>query len=709
MNALFLPMLFVLLLVSPPHALAGRYRFHLDNYMKSEFTALESMTQHDLPRRVSRHSVQHCARICDRHRDCRAFQYNLEHHNCELFLFNRRSRDAKLITSTHTTLYEHKDYIRECFVESGTNYRGQRNQTISEIECQRWSDSEPHDPRFNPWSFPYADLRENFCRNPDQEPTGPWCYTTDRNMRTESCGIPRCSEVPCMTCNGEDYRGFMDHSETGKPCRRWDSEHPKPFFYRPSLNPDKDLLDNFCRNPNNLLRPWCYVDDDDENWEYCNIAKCQTAPSGRLGTSGGRHCQEGSGENYRGTVAVTAAGISCQPWSSQSPHSHSFNPEQYSCKALDENYCRNPDDSAHPWCFTSLANIRVAMCNIPSCVEEQKVEACYDGDGHDYRGTASHTRNGLQCVQWDGDGIHEHKFNPTLHPEAGLDGPYCRNPDRDPHGTWCFTNDQVMHWDYCTIKPCDRSHFKPEVKVEQIINGLGDTCGKKKQNSRITFGTKTKSPWTAGLFKNGQFQGGAALVDKEWVLTSANTPISWDRPETLVVRLGMRKVTDAVDDENIEQIPVHRLVCGPPSSKLILLQLVRPTKLKHITPICLPTPGSHVENGTACEVTGWGYTEVEGQYGNLLAGNVWIMEHNLCQELSSETISNNMICAYGGKTDFCEKDYGGPLSCREGNVYVLQGIATVKLSCGNVGHPSHYIRVASFSGWVHKVVTLRRG
>lgn len=38
------------------------------------------------------------------------------------------------------------------------------------------------------------DLRENFCRNPNNDPGGPWCYTTDPNVRAEECGIPQCSE-----------------------------------------------------------------------------------------------------------------------------------------------------------------------------------------------------------------------------------------------------------------------------------------------------------------------------------------------------------------------------------------------------------------------------------------------------------------------------------------------------------------------------------
>ena len=32
----------------------------------------------------------------------------------------------------------------------------------------------------------------NFCRNPDGEPKGPWCYTTDPDERWEYCDIPGC-------------------------------------------------------------------------------------------------------------------------------------------------------------------------------------------------------------------------------------------------------------------------------------------------------------------------------------------------------------------------------------------------------------------------------------------------------------------------------------------------------------------------------------
>lgn len=38
----------------------------------------------------------------------------------------------------------------------------------------------------------------------------------------------------CMTCNGEDYRGTMDHTESGTECQRWDLQHPHKHPYHPN-------------------------------------------------------------------------------------------------------------------------------------------------------------------------------------------------------------------------------------------------------------------------------------------------------------------------------------------------------------------------------------------------------------------------------------------------------------------------------------------
>lgn len=38
---------------------------------------------------------------------------------------------------------------------------------------------------------------------------------------------------------------------------------------------------------------------------------------------------------------------------------------------------------------------------------------------------------------------------------VGQEGSFCRNPDRDTHGPWCYTNSTAIPWDYCSVKPCE--------------------------------------------------------------------------------------------------------------------------------------------------------------------------------------------------------------------------------------------------------------
>lgn len=47
-----------------------------------------------------------------------------------------------------------------------------------------------------------------------------------------------------------------------------------------------------------------------------------------------------------------------------------------------------------------------------------------------------------------------HRISPVTHPEAHLEENYCRNPDNDSHGPWCYTMDPRTPFDYCAIKPC---------------------------------------------------------------------------------------------------------------------------------------------------------------------------------------------------------------------------------------------------------------
>ena len=68
-----------------------------------------------------------------------------------------------------------------------------------EKTCQVWSDPQPHD---SPYSSEYPEVGDhNYCRNPDDDPKGPWCFTDlsmaifKTNTSMEHCSVPLCSEL----------------------------------------------------------------------------------------------------------------------------------------------------------------------------------------------------------------------------------------------------------------------------------------------------------------------------------------------------------------------------------------------------------------------------------------------------------------------------------------------------------------------------------
>ena len=80
------------------------------------------------------------------------------------------------------------------------------------------------------------------------------------------------------------------------------------------------------------------------------------------------------GLDYLGTLAVTETGRKCQLWTSQYPHAHNkvdiyrwFFPDGSIARA--KNYCRNPDWSSRPWCYTMDPKKKWEYCNVDICPE----------------------------------------------------------------------------------------------------------------------------------------------------------------------------------------------------------------------------------------------------------------------------------------------------------------------------------------------------
>uniref|UniRef100_A0A8C6XZJ9 Kringle domain-containing protein n=1 Tax=Naja naja TaxID=35670 RepID=A0A8C6XZJ9_NAJNA len=175
---------------------------------------------------------------------------------------------------------------------------------------------------YTPSAYPNASLEENYCRNPDHDINGPWCYTTNPETRFDFCNIPECEGRICMHCSGENYRGKVSTTESGLTCQAWASQEPHAHGYIPSKLPEKNLISNYCRNPDGEPRPWC------ADFFYITFADIATSPPAITG----QQCLVGNGEDYRGNIGVTESGKTCQSWASQEPHAHARTPENYPCK-----------------------------------------------------------------------------------------------------------------------------------------------------------------------------------------------------------------------------------------------------------------------------------------------------------------------------------------------------------------------------------------
>ncbi|CAG0885698.1 unnamed protein product [Darwinula stevensoni] len=86
----------------------------------------------------------------------------------------------------------------ECkHTDSGREYLGLKNVTQSGKKCQPWLSQTPNEH----WTILYLpafpdpgmDSHNNYCRNPDPEKSGPWCYNGEgTDPEWEYCDIKNC-------------------------------------------------------------------------------------------------------------------------------------------------------------------------------------------------------------------------------------------------------------------------------------------------------------------------------------------------------------------------------------------------------------------------------------------------------------------------------------------------------------------------------------
>ena len=71
------------------------------------------------------------------------------------------------------------------------SYTGNVSATVFNIPCKRWDLTEFTDASLFPDTSVSA--ASNFCRDPDKDGTGPWCYDIDG--AEDYCDVLKCSDA----------------------------------------------------------------------------------------------------------------------------------------------------------------------------------------------------------------------------------------------------------------------------------------------------------------------------------------------------------------------------------------------------------------------------------------------------------------------------------------------------------------------------------
>ena len=103
-----------------------------------------------------------------------------------------------MLFNFNSILNEFGPYLLECKESSaGINYMGTVN--ISHRgDCIAWSDVSDGARNYlnNNWNVDWGweMLESNYCRNPDADPSGPWCYISTGSGSYGYCYLPVCGK-----------------------------------------------------------------------------------------------------------------------------------------------------------------------------------------------------------------------------------------------------------------------------------------------------------------------------------------------------------------------------------------------------------------------------------------------------------------------------------------------------------------------------------
>ncbi|XP_045507552.1 trypsin 5G1-like [Colias croceus] len=200
---------------------------------------------------------------------------------------------------------------------------------------------------------------------------------------------------------------------------------------------------------------------------------------------------------------------------------------------------------------------------------------------------------------------------------------------------------------------------------------------------------------------------GGAIIDRRWVITAGHCG------KKEYVRVGSKYLNQGrkigIKNNYIHPMWTAKTKEHPFDFDFQLLELEESLKFDdHIQPIKL----AHIEDmviGKVITVTGWGNTEENGPYSNVLrAVRVPIISKENCQHVPFPyfrgSLTARMFCAgfSEGKKDACQGDSGGPAVHQD----KLLGMVSFGYGCATPGSFGVYSKVAKVRPWIKEITHL---
>ena len=147
------------------------------------------------------------------------------------------------------------------------------------------------------------------CKEIDIEGCADSCFSEyiDDGECDKACNVPECrwdgsdcahGHSECYEKpTGEDYRGTVNVTVSGRPCQRWSAQFPQQHFFTHARYPNDGLgAHSACRNPGAVNDGvWCYTMEPKTRWERCDVGAPGSACNGGSGGGGGSVGPHGSG------------------------------------------------------------------------------------------------------------------------------------------------------------------------------------------------------------------------------------------------------------------------------------------------------------------------------------------------------------------------------------------------------------------------------